>query len=83
MPARPQPGLGADKAVVKAVRDHAEGCLGVYGEVVRPGRVAEGDEVRVVPAAPRGALATAGGRVRAGVRRGVVRVTQRVMPRGR
>ena len=45
MPTRPQPGLGADPSVLKAVAAHAARCLGAYGSVVAPGQVQVGAAV--------------------------------------
>ena len=38
-------------AVLQAVADEREGCLGVYGSTVEPGRVALGDAVYIEPSA--------------------------------
>jgi uncharacterized protein YcbX len=40
---------GRDPAVLRAITDHRETCLGVYGSTVRPGRVAVGDAVVLQP----------------------------------
>ncbi|MBL8627933.1 MAG: MOSC domain-containing protein [Myxococcales bacterium] len=45
MPTRPQPGLGADPAVLKAIAAHAARCLGAYGSVVAAGQLQVGDAV--------------------------------------
>lgn len=80
MPTREQPGMAADPAVIRTVRDHADRCLGVYADVAQGGRVAVGDAVAFTPPARGGGAVD---KVRAGVRRGVVRATNAVMPRGR
>ena len=43
-----------DPAVLRAVAAEREGCLGVYGSVVEPGRVTVGDEVVLEQGTPRG-----------------------------
>jgi hypothetical protein len=50
MPSRPQPGLGADTGVVKALAEHADRCIGVYANVANPGRISVGDAVLLLPA---------------------------------
>jgi uncharacterized protein YcbX len=83
MPARAQPGLAAEPDVVRTVRGQADGCLGVYAEVARPGRLAVGDEMSFAPAAAPTALAAAAGRLRDAARRRAVRASGVVMPKGR
>ncbi len=83
MPARAQPGLAADPDVVRTVRRTAEGCLGIYAEVERGGRLAVGDEVTFVPAAAPTPLRAAADRLRGAGRRGVVRASGALMPKGR
>jgi uncharacterized protein YcbX len=38
-----------DPAVLRAIAQHRQACLGVYGSTVRPGRVAVGDPVLLEP----------------------------------
>lgn len=83
MPARPQPGLPAAPDVVRTVRRQAEGCLGVYAEVARPGRLTVGDTMTFTPAAAPTPLGGAAGRLRDTARRGAVRASGKVMPKGR
>ncbi|MEB2310859.1 MAG: MOSC N-terminal beta barrel domain-containing protein [Sorangiineae bacterium] len=81
MPTRPQPGLAAEPRIIKTIAAHAERCLGVYARVARPGRVALGDSVEVVP--PSDALAAR--LARAAWRRGKRRLVQgltALLPRG-
>lgn len=40
-----QPGLPADREILRGVAAHHDLCLGVYADVVRPGRVRTGDPV--------------------------------------
>ncbi len=78
MPARAQPGLARDPAVMQAVARHADRHLGVYATVDRPGLVQVGDPVRFVPASisrPR-ALAR---HLHAGVKRGLFQVLSRLI----
>ncbi len=48
MPSRLQPELPKDLGVARALRDHHQNNLGVYGDVPRPGLVAVGDPVAPV-----------------------------------
>jgi uncharacterized protein YcbX len=50
MPSRPQPGLGPDTGVVKALAAHADRCIGVYAKVAKTGKIAVGDAVLLLPA---------------------------------
>jgi uncharacterized protein YcbX len=83
MPARPQPGLDADADVVRTVRRAAEGCLGVYAEVVRGGRLAVGDTLTFTPAPSPTPLGAAAGRVRGAALRGAMKASGVLMPKGR
>ena len=56
VPSRPQPGLDRDVAVTRAVARRADRFCGAYADVAAAGRVAVGDEVRLRPASPPGAL---------------------------
>jgi uncharacterized protein len=47
MPSRPQPDLGADTGVVKALAAHAERCIGVYAEVAHGGTLEVGAPVEL------------------------------------
>ncbi len=49
MPGRAQPGVEADREVVRAVAVHAGRWLGAYAEVDRPGTLRVGDAVAVEP----------------------------------
>ena len=49
MVTRPQPGVGADPAVLKEILARADRCLGVYATVTSPGRVRVGDRVELEP----------------------------------
>jgi hypothetical protein len=39
-------------AILRAVAQHREGCLGVYGSTVQPGRVSVGDDVLIEAGRP-------------------------------
>lgn len=45
-----QPGLPADRDVLRGVAAHHDLCLGVYADVIRPGRVSTGDAVTLLSA---------------------------------
>lgn len=83
MPARTQPGLEAEPDVVRTVRRQADGCLGVYAEVVEGGVLSVGDPVAFAPPHAPTRLGAAAGRLRTAARRGTVRASQVVMPKGR
>lgn len=84
MPARPQPGLEAEPDVVRTVRRQAEGCLGVYADVRRGGRLTVGDTLTFTPAAPPASAAhAAAGRLGDVAKRGVMKASNLVMPKGR
>jgi uncharacterized protein YcbX len=81
MPSRPQPGLGADTAVVKALAAHASRCIGVYAVITREGTIAVGDPVRVVPARS-SALARLGQGPRTALKRLLLRAFAAALPEG-
>lgn len=83
MPARPQPGLDAEPDVVRTVRRRAEGCLGVYAEVQRGGRLTVGDTLTYTPAQAPSPLRAAAGRVGGVAKRGAMKASNVVMPKGR
>lgn len=47
MPSHEQAGLQRDPAVSRTIAAHSRRCLGVYGNVVTPGRIAEGDALQL------------------------------------
>lgn len=79
MPTHRQPGLDRDPAITRTVAANARRCLGVYGDVHTPGRVAEGDILRLDPA-DRSPAATGAGAV---VKRAVMKAVSAALPRGR
>jgi uncharacterized protein YcbX len=56
VPTRPQPGLELDRALTRQLATRTDRFLGVYADVVDAGVLRVGDEVRVRPAAPPGAV---------------------------
>jgi len=49
MPSLEQPGLERDPRITRTVAAHSRRCLGVYGTVLRPGRIAEGEVLQLNP----------------------------------
>lgn len=79
MPTHRQPGLDRDPEITRTVAAHARRCLGVYGDVHTPGRIAEGDVLRLEPPARSPAAADGG----AAVKRAVMKAVSAALPRGR
>lgn len=52
VPTRPQPGLELDKTITRALAARTDRFLGVYIDVLNPGVLSVGDELRVRPAEP-------------------------------
>lgn len=81
MPSHSQPGLERDAAITRTVAAQARRCLGVYATVTTPGRVAEGDSLRL-DRQERSAVTEAAGNAVARVKRGVMRSVSVLLPRG-
>lgn len=79
MPTLEQPGLPRDPEVTRSVARHARRCLGVYGTVGKPGRIAEGDRLELRPPRHRPVAAGAGTRGR----RLLVKAGNLAMPKGK
>jgi uncharacterized protein YcbX len=79
MPTRQQVDLPADADIIRTVKHHRDRCLGVYANVTRGGRLAEGDDLQLTRGGPPGVAARASDRLR----RGVIRAGMKVLPRGR
>ena len=79
MPSHRQPGLERDPAVTRTVAAHARRCLGVYGTVLTPGVLAEGDALHIDP--PDRSVAASGARV--ALKRAVMKAVSAALPRGR
>ncbi|WP_019873827.1 MOSC domain-containing protein [Sporichthya polymorpha] len=82
MPGHEQLGLPQDRDVVRTISAHARRCLGVYGTVAQPGRVAEGDALTVV-ATERPPLGARPDALAARVKRRALKAGQIAIPRGR
>jgi uncharacterized protein YcbX len=81
MPSHEQPDLARDPAVTRTVAAHARRCLGVYGTVRTPGRIAEGDLLQLDPPTRSGVGATAGSAF-ALMKRAVMGAVSAALPRG-
>jgi len=79
MPSHRQPGVNRDPAITRAIAAHARRCLGVYGTVHTPGRIAEGDVLRLDPPDRFPRSATAG----SAIKRAVMKAVSAALPRGR
>lgn len=79
MPSHRQPGLDRDPTITRTIAANARRCLGVYGTVHTPGRIAEGDTLRLDPPDRVPASAIAG----AAIKRAVMKAVSAAMPRGR
>ena len=78
MPSHEQPQLKRDRDITRAIAAHSRRCLGVYGNVVKTGRIAEGDVLMLEPPAR---PATESGAVK--VKRAVMRAVAAAIPNGR
>lgn len=79
MPSHEQPGLPRDPAVTRTIAAHSRRCLGVYGNVPVPGRLAEGETLQLDPARRSAATSAAG----SAVKRAVMRAVSAVLPPGK
>ena len=78
MPSHEQPELKRDREITRTIAAHSRRCLGAYGNVVTPGRIAEGEVLRLeAPARPAGGSATDK------VKRSLMRAVAAVIPNGR
>ena len=81
MPSHEQPGLPRDPAVTRTIAAHSRRCLGVYGNVLSPGRITEGDTLRMDrDTAHRPTVVSAAG---SAVKRTVMRAVSAVIPAGK
>ena len=78
MPTHPQPGLNRDPEITRTIAAHARRCLGVYGTVHTPGRIAEGDLLRLDPPDRHPGASTAG----SAIKRAVMKAVSAALPRG-
>lgn len=82
MPSHEQPDLHRDAGVTRTIAAHSRRCLGVYGEVVSPGRIAEGDVLRLEADTGRRPPAVVSVATSV-VKRAVMRAVSAVIPPGR
>lgn len=76
VPTRPQPDVELDKTITRQLADRTNRFLGVYAEVITPGIVSVGDEVKPHLAKPPSALHRAVTAVNKSATRGVQRVLE-------
>lgn len=81
MPSHSQPGLDRDPGVTRTIAAHSRRCLGVYATVVAPGRIAQGDLLRLDPPNRSAITATAGSAAES-LKRAVMRAVSAALPRG-
>ncbi|MCV7214147.1 MOSC N-terminal beta barrel domain-containing protein [Mycobacterium crocinum] len=79
MPSHEQPELKRDKEITRTIAAHTRRCLGVYGNVIRAGRLAEGDVLHLNPP-NRTALSATAGSGAATMKRAVMRAVSAAMP---
>jgi uncharacterized protein YcbX len=82
IPTRQQGDLPADADVLRTINAHADRCLGVYANVARAGRLAEGDPLELEPSAAASAPVAAARSGATALKRGALRVFDALMPRG-
>lgn len=82
MPSHEQPELKRDKEITRTIAAHTRRCLGVYGNVIRAGRLAEGDVLHLNPP-NRTALSATAGSGAATMKRAVMRAVSAAMPSGK
>ncbi len=83
MPTRPQPGLEADRAITRLLAERTHRFLGVYADVAWPGTVRIGDTVQIHLPEPPGALQRTTTAVVKRAHRGVQRLMEATVLRGR
>ena len=77
MPSHDQPGLTRDREITRSIAAHSRRCLGAYGNVLKPGRIAEDDALRLEPPARQ-----AGESAAAKVKRTLMRAVAAAIPNG-
>ncbi|WP_328356299.1 MOSC N-terminal beta barrel domain-containing protein [Mycobacterium sp. NBC_00419] len=77
MPSHEQPELKQDRDITRAIAAHSRRCLGAYGDVVKPGAIAEGDVLQLEP--PQRASAETGA---VKVKRVLMRAVSAAIPNG-
>lgn len=81
MPSHSQPGLDRDPEITRTIAAHSRRCLGVYGTVLSPGMIAEGDVLHCDPP-NRSALASTAESTAGVLRRLLMRVVSAALPGG-
>lgn len=81
MPSHEQPELKRDRQITRTIAAHSRRCLGVYGTVTRPGRVAEGDVLQLDPP-NRSSMPSTAESGAAKVKRAVLRAVSAGIPKG-
>lgn len=82
MPSHEQPGLKRDREITRAIAAHSRRCLGVYGNIIRAGVVAQGDVLHFDPP-NRSAIGATAGSGATKVKRAVMRAVSAAMPTGK
>jgi uncharacterized protein YcbX len=82
MPSHEQPELKRDREITRTIAAHSRRCLGVYGNVTRAGRIAEGDVLQLDPP-NRTALSATAESGATKVKRAVMRAVSAAMPSGK
>ena len=80
MPSHEQSELKRDPEITRTIAAHARRCLGVYGDVVTPGRITEGDPLRLDPP-NRSALGSSAHSAAGALRRAAMRAFSAALPR--
>jgi uncharacterized protein YcbX len=80
MPSHEQSELKRDPEITRTIAAHARRCLGVYGDVVTPGRIAEGDPLHLDPP-NRSALGSSAHSAAGALRRAAMRAFSAALPR--
>ncbi|MGK2853154.1 MAG: MOSC domain-containing protein [Microbacteriaceae bacterium] len=83
VPTRPQPGIELDKAITRQLADRTNRFLGVYADVLAPGVLSIGDEVRANIGKPPNAFQRVATAVNKSATRGVQRVLEATVLRER
>jgi hypothetical protein len=81
MPTHEQPELKRDREITRTIAATANRCLGVYGTVARPGRIAVGDRLDL-ERPRRSPLATAAGAAGTRVKKALMRAGTAALPKG-
>ncbi|BBZ76032.1 molybdenum cofactor biosysynthesis protein [Mycolicibacterium anyangense] len=77
MPSHEQPELKQDREITRTIAAHSRRCLGAYGTVAKPGRIAQGDVLQLEP--PQRAAAETGA---VKVKRALMRAVSAAIPSG-